>query len=57
MKNKLENHKGRFISLSWKEGKETKKASCKLIRVTPKTVTFQDVNSWEVKTKMISSLV
>ncbi len=57
MNNKLQNHGGRFISLSFKDGKTIKKVCSKVIGLTPKTVTFQDVNSFRVYTKMITSLV
>lgn len=57
MNTKLQNHAGKFISLSFKDGKKIKKVCAKVINLTPCMVTFQNVNNFEITTKKISSLV
>jgi len=57
MQSKLKNHKGRFTSLLFREGKTTKCVCARVMKITEKTIQFKDINSGEVKVKMLASLV
>lgn len=53
---KLNNHKGRFTSLIFKDGKKTISYCAKIIKITDKTIQFRCQTSGEVIVKMLSSL-
>ena len=57
MDTKLQNHGGKFISLSFKDGKKIKKVCAKILTIGSTYFEYADVNSKEVKRKKISSLV
>jgi hypothetical protein len=56
-KTKLNNHNGRFTSLSFRNGNKTECYCAKILKVTDQTVKFRDVNSGEIILKKISSFI
>lgn len=56
-KNNIKTHSGRFTTLSFRKGSTTENYCAKIVKITPHTITFRDVNSGEMITKKISSFV
>ena len=52
----LKNHKGRFTSLIFRDGKSTVSYCAKIIKITDKTIQFQCQTSKKIVTKMLASL-
>lgn len=55
-KENLTTRGGRFTSLRFRQGTKQQSYCAKIIKVTPHTIQFKDVNSGEIVTKNLKNL-